>query len=47
MSRPKKSGLFTAVHVGFLPLVHTNAEHTESKRLPDDLRARLEASIVA
>ena len=28
-------------------LVHTNAEHTESKRLPDDLRARLEASIVA
>ncbi len=27
-------------------LVHTNPEHTESKRLPDDLRARLEASIV-
>lgn len=26
-------------------LVHTNLEHTESKRLPDDLRARLEASI--
>lgn len=27
-------------------LVHTNPEHTESKRIPDDLRARLEASIV-
>lgn len=27
-------------------LVHTNAEHTKSKPLPDDLRARLEASIV-
>ena len=26
-------------------LVHTNPDHTESKRLPDDLRARLEASI--
>jgi len=28
-------------------LVHTNAEHTASKPLPDDLRARLVASIVA
>ena len=28
-------------------LVHTNPEHTASKPLPDDLRARLEASIVA
>ncbi|MGA0121742.1 MAG: acyl-CoA thioesterase [Gaiellales bacterium] len=27
-------------------LVHTNAEHTESRPLPDDLRARLEASLV-
>lgn len=27
-------------------LVHTNPEHTASKPLPDDLRARLEASIV-
>ena len=26
-------------------LVHTNVEHTESKRLPDDLRVRLELSI--
>ena len=26
-------------------LVHTNPEHTASKPLPDDLRARLEASI--
>ena len=26
-------------------LVHTNPEHTKSKPLPDDLRARLEASI--
>jgi acyl-CoA thioester hydrolase len=28
-------------------LVHTNPEHTESRPLPDDLRARLEASVVA
>jgi acyl-CoA thioester hydrolase len=28
-------------------LVHTNPEHTASKPLPDDLRARLVASIVA
>ena len=27
-------------------LVHTDPEHTASKPLPDDLRARLEASIV-
>jgi acyl-CoA thioester hydrolase len=27
-------------------LVHTNPEHTASKPLPDDLRARLEASLV-
>lgn len=28
-------------------LVHTNLEHTASRPLPDDLRARLEASVAA